>query len=58
MAFAGPPQAKFRPLGGQRSTRSGKRGGHEQSAGPPQAKFRPLGGQRSTRSDKRGGHLS
>ena len=26
---AGPPQGKMRPLGGQRSTRSGQRGGHQ-----------------------------
>src|SRR5665647_3739090 len=45
------------PLGGQRSTRSDKRGGKFRR----QAALRrnsPLGGQRSTRSDKRGGHFS
>jgi peptide/nickel transport system ATP-binding protein len=55
---AGPPQAEFSPLVGQRSTRSDERGGDERSAGPPQAEFSPLGGQRSTRSDERGGLLN
>ncbi len=54
---AGPPQGEARPLGGQRSTRSNKRGG-DFGAGPPQGEARPLGGQRSTRSDKRGGNLT
>jgi hypothetical protein len=27
-SFAGPPQERLHPLGGQHSTRSGKRGGH------------------------------
>jgi 3-methylcrotonyl-CoA carboxylase alpha subunit len=45
-----------RPLGGQRSTRSGKRGGTSFSRAAPRRE-RPLGGQRSTRSGKRGGFL-
>jgi Ca2+-transporting ATPase len=39
---AAPSQAS--PLGGQRSTRSGKRGGPAASAGPPQARPAPSGG--------------
>ncbi len=54
---AGPPQGETRPLGGQRSTRSDKRGG-DFAAGPPQGETRPLGGQRRTRSDKRGGDFA
>jgi D-alanine-D-alanine ligase len=51
---AGQPQGKMRPLGGQRSTRSDKRGGQSERRAAP-SKDSPLGGQRSTRSDKRGG---
>jgi Cu+-exporting ATPase len=48
-------QGKMHPPGGQRSTRSDKRGGSNFSAGPPQGKIHPLGGQRTTRSGERGG---
>ena len=51
------------PLGGQRSTRSGKRGGHNPKPGANGIHRRaaprwisPPGGQRSTRSGKRGGN--
>ena len=53
---AGPPQARHGPLGGQRSTRSDKRGGRISRRAAPR-EISPLGGQRSTRSDKRGGHI-
>ena len=42
--------------GGQRSTRSDKRGGHSLQRRAAPSQDSPLGGQRSTRSDKRGGH--
>jgi threonine aldolase len=54
---AGPPQGDHGPLGGQRSTRSGERGGSMIAAGPPQGDHGPLGGQRSTRSGERGGSM-
>jgi threonine aldolase len=54
---AGPPQGDHGPLGGQRSTRSGERGGSMVAAGPPQGDHGPLGGQRSTRSGERGGNI-
>ena len=60
----GRPKENDGPLGGQRSTRSDKRGnslstsrGRGTGFAGPQAQ-RPLGGQRSTRSDKRGGQLT
>ena len=43
--------------GGQRSTRSDKRGGHSLQRRAAPSQDSPLGGQRSTRSDKRGGHI-
>jgi threonine aldolase len=54
---AGPPQGDHGPLGGQRSTRSGERGGSMIAAGPPQGDHGPLGGQRSTQSGERGGNI-
>jgi FdhD protein len=43
------------PIGEQRTTRSGERGGTSFPAGPPQGEMHPLGGQRTTRSGERGG---
>ena len=54
-ADAGPPQVGDGPLGGQRSTRSGERGGSDVDAGPPQVGDGPLGGQRPAQAVERGG---
>ena len=54
---AGPSQGGERPLGGQRTTRSGGAWGHHfAAAGPSQGGERPLGGQRTTRSGGAWGH--
>ena len=50
------PPRGIHPLGGQRSTRSDKRGGRICRWAAPR-QISPLGGQRSTRSDKRGGYV-
>ena len=44
LSAAGPPQGAKAPFGGQRSTRSGKRGGDMSAAGPSQGAKAPLGG--------------
>ena len=49
--------SKCNPLGGQRITRSEKRGGHRPQRRAAPSKARPLGGQRITRSEKRGGTI-